>query len=239
MKKKIVFIIVSYKPDNQSLKVLKKSLEGVTLLVVDNTKNNRGYGGGANVGIRSALKSGADWIVIMNQDLKLTKTAVKQFATKIIKSSPGIVSPFRGSLNIARWTTIMPSKKTDYISGACMAIHKNVITSVGYFYDPFFMYYEDADYSIRAKKLGFPLLYSHTRGIKHDDSPSLGKGSYLHEYYLSRNHLLFLEREAPLSVKVREFVRLPKTLLEYSLAKNYGGLEGIKDYLLRKFDQKL
>jgi GT2 family glycosyltransferase len=219
--------------------LMKSDDERVRRFNLIRNKVNLGYGGGANLGIRQALKSGAEWVIIMNQDLLITKDAYEQFIDKLKKTDAAIVGPFGGGFDIRRWTTILPSEQIDYISGAFMAIHRDVIDKIGYFYEPYFMYYEDADYCVRAKKAGFPLLKREIKGIVHHNNPSLGKGSSLHEYYLARNHLLFVEREAPLSVKVREYVRLPKTLVEYSIAKNYGGLEGIKDYLLRKFHKKL
>ena len=96
-----------------------------------------------------------------------------------------------------------------------MAIHKRVIEKIGYFYEPYFMYYEDADLCVRAKNAGFPLKKLNGAGIEHSDRPVWGKGSRIHEYYLARNHLWFVWRLAPWNVKLYELIRLPKTLLEF------------------------
>ncbi|MFZ5845239.1 MAG: glycosyltransferase family 2 protein, partial [Patescibacteria group bacterium] len=155
---------------------------------------------------------------------------------KILKDSqPGIVGPFAGSLNPRRWTTIVPSKRADYISGSCIGIHREVIEKVGYFYEPYFLYYEEVDLCLRAKKQGFLLRWLPIKEISHEESVSLGKGSFLHQYYLSRNHLLFVERQAPFRVKLYEFLRLPKTIYEHYVRKEWGALAGIIDYFLRRF----
>ena len=201
-------------------------------------KMNLGYGGGANVGIEQAKKYDAEWIVILNQDLKITRKSFDDFCDILKITSPAIVGPFVGSLDEKRWTTILPSKQIDYISGGCIAIHRDVVNKVGIFYEPYFMYYEDTDYCIRAKKAGFPLIKYVTSEIRHDDKPSLGKGSFLYEYYLARNHLLFVERHAPFSVKFYEWVRFAKSYNEYLSVKNNGGSNGLSDYIMRRFGEK-
>lgn len=231
-------VIVTFHPGKESIKPFIRVLSSWSPHIIDNTKHNLGYGGGANEGIRRALQSGTEWVVVMNQDLKASKRGIEALDKALRKSPPGIVGPFAGRLDPKRWTTILPSPKVNYISGACMAIHRNVIEKTGYFYESYFMYYEDADYCIRAKKAGFPLIHASIEGIEHDDNPSLGKGSFLHEYYLSRNHFLFIERQAPAWVKLYEYCRLPKTIAEFISRRNNGGLVGVGDYLLRRFGQK-
>jgi hypothetical protein len=66
-------------------------------------------------------------------------------------------------------------------------------------------------------------------------------GTPLIEYYQERNHLLFIEKHAPLRIRVRELIRLPKTVLEIykerdKKIKQYR-LRGVFDYLRRKFGE--
>jgi len=237
MKQNISFIIVTYKPDTAVLGRLQKSLAGKSIITIDNSKKNFGFGGGANVGIRKALAKGAQWVVILNQDIELTNASVEKLYRKLQLLPPCIAGPFAGSLDELRWTTILPSKKVDYISGSCIAMHRKVITKIGMFYEPYFMYYEDADFCVRAKNAGFPLIHVSIAGISHNETTSLGRGSFLHQYYLARNHLLFVERNAPLLVKIHEMVRLPKTIWEHYKKQERGALVGIRDYFLRRFGQ--
>lgn len=231
------FVVVTFHPEKKALAALRKVLDGWPAVEIDNSSKNLGYGGGANVGMRGAFSQGADWVVILNQDIAMTKEAVRELCTKLKQLPPGIAGPFSGSLDPKRWTTILPArgKTIDYISGACIAIHRTVIELVGYFYEPYFMYYEDVDLCVRAKRAEFQLTQIPILGIRHTETTSLGKGSYLHQYYLARNHLLFVERNAPLAVRVREILRLPKTLWEHYHRGEQGAKTGIKDYVFRKF----
>lgn len=249
----VKYIVVSYKASEKKLLSLQKLSKNLQFIDNGNSKSlikiseslnfisnkeNMGYGGAANIGINNSLSEGFEWVVILNQDLELSKKSLILFEEHLRNCKPGIVGVFAGKLDENRWTTIIPSVKSDYISGAFIAVHKDVIRKIGYFYEPYFMYYEDVDYCLRAKAAGFPINKVLLEGIEHEESSSLGKGSFMHEYYLSRNHLLFLQRLAPFKVKLKEYIRLPLTCYEYTKNENRGALEGLKDYLLGRFGEK-
>lgn len=261
MKQAIWFIVVTFYPDREQLISLVNALKDWPLVIVDNTGSNQlpgnkiewsknvnliqnsinlGYGAGANAGITYALRNGAQWLVVLNQDLKVNATGIKHLTKKLEKISPAIAGPFAGSLDSKRWTTILPATtaKIDYISGSCIAIHRKVIEKTGGFYAPYFMYYEDVDLCVRVQKLGFPLIKIDLSGIAHQETSSLGSGSLLHQYYLARNHLLFVERQAPLGVKIHELLRLPKTLAAHHTVENRGAIEGIADFARRRFGKR-
>ena len=241
----ICSVILSYYPDVQRVTQLIHGAQSMPVIVVDNTPindsryhipkkhvnkhvtfiqtaKNFGFAGGMNIGIKNALHNNPKWLILLNQDIQISTFDIDIFTNILKRSKPGIYGPFQGG----------------YISGACMAIHRDVIKEIGYFYEPYFMYYEDPDLCIRAKKAGFPLVHIPLDGIEHIDTSSLGKGSFLHEYYLARNHLLFVERMAPLRVKMYEYLRLPKTIFEYWRSHNIGALTGCKDYFIRAFGEK-
>lgn len=201
------FVVVTYEPDKAALGRLRKALEGWPVDVIDNTDKNLGFGAGANVGMKRAFDAGATWAVICNQDISLTKIGIAKFVKALEHCAPGIVGPEAGELDPKRWTTILPNnKKVDYISGSLMAIHRDVWEATGGFYEPYFMYYEDVDLCIRAKKAKFALAQVKIVGFQHTPGGN--------NYFLARNHLLFVWRNAPVSVKLHEIIRLPKTLWE-------------------------
>lgn len=252
MNKKIAFIVVTYHPDKASFRELLLHLSPNRVIVIDNggtadsgitnvetihAPKNLGYGAGANLGIAKALDEGAEWVVVANQDISVSQKSIQKFIDALETTPAGIAGPVLGSLDLRRWTTILGGKKQKqiYVSGSFMAIHKNVFRDCGQFYEPYFMYYEEVDLCIRAQSAGFPLTQIKVSGITHEESVSLGSGSAAHEYYLSRNHLLFLERCAPWSVRIYEYLRFPKTFIEYQKKGNAGAVQGMRDYLLRGF----
>ncbi len=245
----IVFIIVAFHPKMDEFTKLLNTLKEFHVIIVDNGNTltfddvgratlltqttNVGYGAGVNIGIHHASGLGATWFVILNQDIQISKDSAKQLIAELKKLPSGVAGPAGGALDPKRWTTMLPSKKSEYITGSCMAIHNKVVGKIGYFYEPYFMYYEDADYSVRARAAGFPLTTVPV-DITHEETQSLHKGSRLHTYYMARNHLLFVLRLGSSNVKFYELVRLPKTILEHILRKEKGALLGIRDFLLHR-----
>lgn len=125
----------------------------------------------------------------------------------------------------------------DFISGTCMFIPRQLFDTGLRFYEPYFLYFEDVEFCLRANKLGFPSILVREAIVVHREISATPKLKESKEYYLARNHLLFVERNAPLRVQLREFVRSPKTLGEHWQMGNLSALGGIRDYLLRRFER--
>jgi len=102
--------------------------------------------------------------------------------------------------------------ETPFVTGCCMLISRNVIEKIGYLNEDYFAYLEDVDYCMRAKKSGFRLFYEPGAVIWHKNAQSSGKsGSSLHQYYQTRNRLLFGMTYASLRTKaalLRESMRM-------------------------------
>lgn len=248
MNSNICFIIVTFNPKVNKFNFLLSVLKNYETIVINNGQTlhdikgvkyidmpeNSGYVG-ANTGIRQELRKDFDWTVVLNQDIGITRTFPLQLANALEKLQPCVAGPVLGSLDTKRWTTSLPENNTNiYISGSCIAIHKQVIKKVGYFFESYFMYYEDVDYCIRAKKNGFPIIQIRVSGYNHQDNFH----STSRKYYLARNHLLFVERMAPINVKIHELARLPRTLWEHNNKGEFGATAGIMDYLKRHFGRK-
>jgi GT2 family glycosyltransferase len=251
-----VFIIPIFKPNLSKLQKLIENLPG-DYLIINNSQTklppnlaeqeinpgmNLGFGGGANLGISAASKSHS-WNIVINQDLKVTKkSAFSEFLEKLNKLHPGLAGPFAGTLDENRWTTIFHENNQDindfdYLSGSFLGIHTDVFNKIGGFYAPYFMYYEDAEYSVKAKKFGFPLHHVGIYGTIHEANSVLAGNTYLRSYYLARNHLLFIRRNAPLSVQFHEFMRMPKTLKEHHEKGEIGAEQGIRDFAIGRYGQ--
>lgn len=258
----ICTIIVTYKNPEKELRRLKKSLiengmKGKDIYFSDNAVKNLGYSGGINRVVKQVLKQ-YDYFFIVNPDVKVHRNAIKQFLETFEKQQEiGIVMPKILDAKGTIWAAggIIDKKRysggltdhgkknkeykedffsVDYIPGTAMLIKKEVFENVGFFPDKYFLYYEDDAFSFMAKKAGFELVINPHAVITHYESTVTGKGSPLMQYYLARNHLLFVEQYAPLWIKMRELIRLPKTLFE----SNTYELLGIRDYFFRRFGQQ-
>ncbi|KUK79932.1 MAG: putative glycosyltransferase [Microgenomates bacterium 39_7] len=92
---------------------------------------------------------------------------------------------------------------TDFATGCCMLIKREVVEEVGLLDKKYFLYLEDVDYSIRAKKRGYKIVFSPRSVIYHKNAGSSGgAGSKLHGYYQTRNRALFFFRYAKIRYKL-------------------------------------
>lgn len=122
-------------------------------------------------------------------------------------------------------------EETDFVNGCLMLVKKEVFQKIGLFDPRYFLYFEDADLSLRAKKAGFKLMYCPWAKIWHLSSASSGSGSSLHDYFLTRNRLLFGMKFAPFRSKIALLKESIKILNEGRPWQKIG----VKDFYLRKF----
>lgn len=102
-------------------------------------------------------------------------------------------------------------EETEFATGCCVAIKKEVFEKIGKLDSKYFLYYEDADFSLRTKRAGFKVVFAPKAVVFHKNAGSGGgSGSPLQDYYITKSRLLFGLRFAPLRAKlalVRESFR--------------------------------
>lgn len=91
----------------------------------------------------------------------------------------------------------------DYIIGASMFVSKEFLLDVGLMDESYFLYFEDVDWSERAKRKGYKLLYCWKSKVYHKEGGSIGssskgeKKSELADYYGIRNRIVFTKKFYP------------------------------------------
>ncbi|GAG55887.1 unnamed protein product, partial [marine sediment metagenome] len=122
-------------------------------------------------------------------------------------------------------------EETDFATGCCMLVKREVFEKIGLFDKKYFLYWEDNDFSQRAKKAGFKVYFAPEAVIWHKNAGSSKSGSFLHDYYLTRNRLLFAFKYASLRAKI--------ALIKESIIKLFKGRKwekkGIIDFYLGRF----
>lgn len=94
------------------------------------------------------------------------------------------------------------SHEIDLATGAAMFVARSVFEKIGLFDEKYFLYLEDMDFCVRAKRAGFKIIFEPGAILWHKNaSSSGGSGSKLQDYYITRNRLLFAFRHAPLKTK--------------------------------------
>lgn len=255
-----------------SAESIKQYISGIKyggIRIIEN-KENLGFSGGHNTAIKYALESGADYILILNNDTYADYDFVKELLEVADKDNAiGILSPKiyfapgfeyhkdRYSKNEAGkvfwygggemdWANVIghhrgvdevdkgqfdQTEETELITGCCAMIRKEVFEKVGLLDDKYFLYYEDSDLNMRAKKAGFKTMYVPGAIVWHKNAGSVGgAGSKLQDYYITRNRLLFGIRYAPARAKFALF----RESLKILLSGRYWQKRGVLDFYIGK-----
>ena len=174
---------------------------------IKNTKNI-GFSAGNNVAIRWAIEKKADFVFLLNNDALLGKGAIKNLVDEM-QNNPelGMVSPliyFGKSKKIwfsggrINWLKMRVEHRnsqlnTDYITGCAMMIRESVFRKIGLLDEKYFLYYEDADFSYRAKLNGFGLKVIKTAEVYHFEKSSENINKI---YYLVLSAIIFFRKNS-------------------------------------------
>ncbi len=79
--------------------------------------------------------------------------------------------------------------RVDWVSGAVMCVRRNLFNTLGGFDAGFFMYYEDIDFCLRARRIGYGTAVLTGLRLRHDRGASLSDGRLRkHLYYTSQTY---------------------------------------------------
>jgi len=236
-------------------------------------KENLGFTGGNNIGIRYALKDKADFVFILNNDTEIKDDCILELWKAFSKNGNiGIVSPkiyyypgFEFHKNRYRkndlgrviwyaggkidWNNILGQHigidkvdkgqfnrigQVELATGCAMLVKKEVFKKIGLLDERFFIYLEDLDFSYRARRKGFKLLFWPQAMMYHKNAGSTGSGSPFQNYYFTRSRLLFARKHASFKMRLLLFKEALKGLMGSDKIKK----EAVKDFFLKRFGYK-
>ena len=209
-------IVVDNGSTDGSGPTIRQQFPDITVL---ETGRNLGYAGGNNVGIRHALKEGADYLCILNNDV----TVAADFLLPLVQildeqSDAGIATPLVLEMANARrvWAlglAIEPRTGTverrhanehisdlhvtqpvevDIASGTAMLVRREVYEDVGFMDEAYYLYFEEAHWCKQVRQAGYRILAAPSSMVWHKVSGTLGQASPLTDYYMLRNQLRFI-----------------------------------------------
>jgi GT2 family glycosyltransferase len=230
------------------------------LAIIEN-KKNLGYAGGNNIGIQKAIASGADYIFLLNNDVRLEKDVLNKCVSAMEKSpgcaacqpmivtfenkeiiwSAGTQLYFGYPRLFLKGTKIQKNgiKISPFgLVGCAILFRRSALQQTGLFDESLFLLHEETDWCIRAKKMNFSLLIISNALVCHKISTTIGMFSKMYLYYIGRNWLLVGKKNfsffSYLYVLVTEFlIRFPYYL--YHVTKK-GQIGMMKFYLKGIFD---
>jgi GT2 family glycosyltransferase len=176
---------------------------------------NLGYTGGVNLAIRNLLESRKEinYIFTLNPDAYLVEDSITILCNELVLNNGSIISPEIRDLNDKLWFSggvlnraggyvqnsklLINSKGTievDFFNGCLALFDFNVFKTIHLFNEELFMYFDELEYSIRAKNIGLKILYTNTTHIFHDVSATIRDKNYLKNYYYFRNYIFVFKK---------------------------------------------
>jgi GT2 family glycosyltransferase len=183
---------------------------------------NNGFAGGHNVGLRHALTQGADYVLLFNSDAMAQPGLVRELlAAARAWSSAAFLGPLivraaapdrveSAGQSFNKWTarhrelgrgasvSSVRARPTavDAVSGCALLVRSSTLDAVGVLDDDLFMYFEDMDWCLRARRRGFDVVIVPTSRVLHIGEGSTGGASPRSTFYSVRNHMVVAARQA-------------------------------------------
>ena len=223
---KTIFLVDNGSKDGSGDKI---ALEFPDIIFIKN-EINEGFTGANNKALKVILKQNFDYVLLLNNDtvvkpnflsllearmdsdqnLAATQPLILDFPNKnTIWNAGGSFNSFFCLFKTrCKGMIYNPKLKIDtytqWISGCCILVKIAVIKKVGLLDNRFFIYFEDADWSIRMTNLGYKLgvvpesiIYHHSSGsnVKNNTSSEGNLSPYSH-YLNVRNHIYLIKKHS-------------------------------------------
>jgi len=211
-------LVVDNGSTDDSVAAIRKQFPLIPIL---ETNANLGFAGGNNPGIEWALRHKAEWILLLNNDTTVAPDFLKAFmaaakeqpkakilGAKIYRSSDperidhlgGFWNPKTAEFESAAFGQLddpysfVDMKPADYVCGAALLMHRSVPEAIGLLEPRFFLFWEESDFCLRARRAGFEVWTAPQAKIWHKVSSSFTGGKPHMHYFWWRSRFLWIER---------------------------------------------
>jgi GT2 family glycosyltransferase len=192
-----VVVVDNASSDGTASAVRERHGDGVTLI---ENGANLGFSAGNNVGIAYALRRGARFLLLLNNDTAVDPDFIDELLRPLERDSRvGITGPkiyyytprnriwfaggeVRMARGLARHVGIRETdrgqydtpREVDYVTGCALMARREVYEEIGLLDPSYAAYFEDTDLCMRARRAGYGLLYVPTAKVWHKISASTG-----------------------------------------------------------------
>jgi GT2 family glycosyltransferase len=206
-----VVVIVRHQPRAAAPTSWREHIPDGARLVVEEVPTNPGYAAGINLGVRAAIRAGADALVVCNDDLRLANDCVDLLADSALRMPGGIAGPLTlgsdGTVQTAgvdldwssprivrhRLTSSAETAPVDSLQGHCLAFSAQTFRRLGPWDEVFFHMWEDTEFCTRL--LDARCILVGAAGCEHIGNGAFGSPktySAVLEYMLIRNMFRFV-----------------------------------------------
>jgi GT2 family glycosyltransferase len=156
----------------------------------------------------------------------------------VIQSAGGTLSPLwlpqhlgQDQADTGQFTA---TESVDWLSGCGILVRRALIDQVGALDERFFIYWEEVDWCLRARRVGWRLLHAPQARLWHKGVQRQYRPAPSVTYYSTRNRLLLLAKHhAPLGVRLAAVGALLRTLASWTVRPNWRRMRPHRDAMLR------
>lgn len=218
-------MIVDNGSTDESVQVLSERFPNLPLLRI---MENRYFAGGNNIAIDKAVATGANYIMLLNNDtvvhpdflnslvaaMEADPSIAAVGGTLYFYEGEGLIQSAGSYINFMTGHTyslgygemdinqFVESRKVDYICGAAILLRSKALKRVGLLDESFMLYCEDVDWCLRAKKKGFGVMFIPNSRVVHKESVSARTVKPLVAFLKIRNLIWLINRHASISEKL-------------------------------------
>ncbi len=245
--------------NRERLRAYRAKRYSLDLLFLD---ENLGFSGGNNAGIHLAREEDPEYLMLLNNDTVVEAECISHLVKFLREHPRAWASPFiyyyneqetiwfgggkfhwiGGGRHLSqrahRRTAPRSPVQSDFLTGAAVMFPVNAIAAIGLLDERYFLYYEDVEYSLRARKAHYKLYALPQARVWHKKSAAAKKlGDPLIMRYHHRNILLLAYTHIP--VPLRPLIRMwvwRKTLLQKIKIVLFPSKKEIAAHILSGFD---
>jgi GT2 family glycosyltransferase len=231
-------------------------------LILLHSGGNLGFAGGNNVAIRYVLREPEiAYIWLLNNDTVVAPEALGELVaaaetgervgavgSKVFYHHDPARIQAAGGGRFVRWqaaTRYAEKEGTpqggdaappplDYVTGSSMLVPTEAFRSVGLLDERYFLYYEEVDWCLRARRAGWHMVYAPFSLVWHKEGSSVGRRSPRADYYSTRNALLITRKLNPHLMPLVMLYTLYRNLIPKLLRMQPGRagavLRGFRDF---------
>ncbi len=247
-------VVVDNGSTDESVARIREAYPDVTLLEMG---DNLGFAVGNNYGIRYALERGADFVWVLNNDTVVDPGALDALVAEALSDRRvGLVGSkiyyfdqpdtvwFAGGaismptartwhvgidrIDVGQWDA---ARDVDYVNGCSMLVSRELMEDVGLLDRRFFLYFEETDWSIRARQKGWRVRYQPKAAIWHKESSSTKLDSPTMVFHFAKSSILFAKKHAStrssLAVGMTAVYWVARPLWQGSFAAAGAGIRGL------------
>ena len=185
--------IIDNNSSDDSLSLLQEDIEVISL------KENYGFSRGYNIGLQQCIDNNDEYIILLNFDTLVESTFIQDIENNIKESKSkciyGVKILYNNKKDIIWYAggevqlkkgiishigirnfedRYIENHETEYVTGCCMIMHKDIFSRLDGFDERFFMYNEDIDFCLRAKEKSIKCKFLANPRVFHKVSLSVG-----------------------------------------------------------------